>query len=103
MPEGANFWGILGSTNASGPRSASVKSDLNTSILRFGPSSAAYRSGCPPLFAIARPVYVAPTDDLSAARFATLAPVAVIPPAAGFHPVVLPSSDAQMKTELGEA
>src|SRR4029077_14336960 len=54
---------------------------------------------------IAKPVYVAPTDDRSAAGaiFATLAPVAVIPPTAGFHPLMVPSSVAKMKMELAEA
>src|SRR5258708_14462455 len=46
---------------------------------------------------MARPVYVAPADDLSAAR------VALVPPTAGFHPVIVPSWLEKMKREFAEA
>jgi hypothetical protein len=50
-----------------------------------------------------KPVYVAPTEDLSAAIFATPAPVGLIPPTAGFHPLIVPSNVAKMKREFAEA
>jgi hypothetical protein len=52
---------------------------------------------------MAKPVYVAPTEDLSAAIFATLAPVELMSPTAGFHPLIVPSSVAKMKSEFAEA
>src|SRR5215831_3420419 len=52
---------------------------------------------------MAKPVYVAPTDDRSAARVATLAPVGLMPPTAGFHPLMVPSRVAKMKNAFPEA
>src|ERR1700720_1291538 len=102
MPYGAKFLGILRSSKASLPKSVNLKLESNTSILRFWPSSAAYRNGCPWLVAMARPVYVAPASDLSAAILAMLAPVGLTPPTAGFHPQIVPSCVAKMKIELAE-
>jgi hypothetical protein len=48
-------------------------------------------------------VYVAPAEDLSAASVAVLAPVALIPPTAGFHPLIVPSSVAKMKIDDADA
>jgi hypothetical protein len=45
---------------------------------------------------MAKPVYVAPADDLSAAR------VALVPPTPGFHPLMVPSRVAKMKKEFPE-
>src|SRR6266436_8180431 len=86
----------MGTTKGFGPRFASLKLESNTSILRFGPSSAAYRNGCPSWLAMARPVYMAPADDLSAAR------VALVPPTPGFHPLIVPSWVEKMKREFAE-
>src|SRR6201987_4768809 len=50
---------------------------------------------------MAKPVYSAPVEGT--AIFATLAPVLVIPPTAGFHPLMVPSKVAKIKMELAEA
>src|ERR1700751_2404591 len=90
---------MLASTKAPGFESTSLKLESNTSILRFAPSSAAYKNGCPLLVAIAKPVYTAPAPDRSAvgANVAVLAPVALMPPTAGFHPLIVPSKVAKIK------
>src|ERR1700745_2821285 len=93
---------MFASTKASGFDSTSLKLESNTSILRFCPSSAAYKNSCPLLVAIANPVYVAPADDLSADSVAVLAPVALMPPTAGFHPLIVPSSVAKMKIDAAD-
>jgi hypothetical protein len=40
---------------------------------------------------MAKPVYVAPTVDLSAASVAVLAPILLTMSTAGFHPLMVPS------------
>src|ERR1700751_5606773 len=73
----------------------------NMSILRFGLSSAAYKKAClESLTAMARPVYMAPALDLSAGvRVAILTwVVRFVGSTVGFQAVMVPSSEAKIKT-----